>query len=103
MRGIVELELYSATKAALIGFTNSLAREVGPFRIRVNAIAPGHVPTPRQHALWHDDAARDQMRALQCLPDPIEPQDIANAAVFLCSDAARMITKQCLTINAGSL
>ena len=58
MRGIVDLELYSATKAALIGFTNSLAREVGPFRVRVNAIAPGHVPTPRQRALWHDDAVK---------------------------------------------
>jgi D-xylose 1-dehydrogenase len=103
MRGIVALELYSAAKAALIGFTNSLAREVGPLRIRVNAIAPGHVPTPRQRALWHDDTSRDQMRALQCLPDLIEPHDIANAALFLCSDAARMITKQCLTINAGSL
>jgi NAD(P)-dependent dehydrogenase (short-subunit alcohol dehydrogenase family) len=103
MRGIADLELYSAAKAALIGFTNSLAREVGPFRIRVNAIAPGHVPTPRQRALWHDDASRDQIRALQCLPDLIEPRDIANAAVFLCSHHARMITKHCLTINAGSL
>jgi NAD(P)-dependent dehydrogenase (short-subunit alcohol dehydrogenase family) len=103
MRGVIELELYSATKAALIGFTNSLAREVGPFRIRVNAIAPGHVPTPRQQALWHDAASADQMRTLQCLPDLIKPRDIANAALFLCSDAARMITKHCLTINAGSL
>jgi NAD(P)-dependent dehydrogenase (short-subunit alcohol dehydrogenase family) len=103
MRGVADLELYSAAKAALIGFTNSLAREVGPFRIRVNAIAPGYVPTPRQRALWHDDASRDQMRALQCLPDAIEPRDIADAGVFLCSQNARMITKHCLTINAGSL
>jgi NAD(P)-dependent dehydrogenase (short-subunit alcohol dehydrogenase family) len=103
MRGIVALELYSTAKAALIGFTNSLARELGPLRIRVNAIAPGHVPTPRQRALWHDDASRDRMHALQCLPDLIEPSDVANAALFLCSGAARMITKQCLTINAGSL
>jgi NAD(P)-dependent dehydrogenase (short-subunit alcohol dehydrogenase family) len=43
------------------------------------------------------------MHALQCLPDLIEPSDVANAALFLCSGAARMITKQCLTINAGSL
>ena len=103
MLGVVDLELYSATKAALIGFTNSLAREIGPFRIRVNAIAPGHVPTPRQRALWSNDVSADQMRTLQCLPDLIEPRDIANAALFLCSDAARMITKHCLTINAGSL
>jgi D-xylose 1-dehydrogenase len=103
MRGIVDLELYSAAKAAAIGFSNSLAREVGPFRIRVNVIAPGHVPTPRQRALWHAESTDQQRLALQCLPDVIEPRDIANAAVFLCSDSARMITKQCLTINAGSL
>ncbi len=103
MRGIKDLQLYSAAKAAIIGLTNSLARELGPDRIRVNAVAPGHVPTPRQRALWStpDDEAR--MRSLQCIPDTILPRDIANAAVFLCSDAARMVTKQCLTVNAGSL
>lgn len=103
MRGIGSLQLYSAAKAAIIGLTNSLARELGPDRIRVNAIAPGNVPTPRQHALWSTPERDAQMRALQCLPDPILPTDIANAAVFLCSDAARMITKQCLIVNAGSL
>lgn len=103
MRGIKDLELYSAAKAAAIGFTNSLAREVGPFRIRVNAVAPGHVPTPRQRALWHSGDSATQLLSLQCLPDIIEPKDIANAALFLCSDAARMITKQCLVVNAGSL
>ena len=103
MRGIADLELYSAAKAAAVGFTNSLAREVGSMRIRVNAIAPGHVPTPRQQALWHAGASADALRSLQCLPDFIEPKDIAHAALFLCSDAARMITKHCLVVNAGSL
>lgn len=103
MRGIKDLELYSAAKAAIIGLTNSLARELGPDRIRVNAVAPGNVPTPRQQALWSNPENDARMRALQCLPDPILPMDIAHAAVFLCSDAARMITKQCLVVNAGSL
>ena len=103
MRGIADLELYSSAKAAAIGFTNSLAREVGPLRIRVNAIAPGLVLTPRQQALWHSEEQADRLRAMQCLPDFIEPRDVANAALFLCSDSARMITKQCLVINAGSL
>lgn len=103
MRGIANVQFYSAAKAAIIGFTNSLAREVGPDRIRVNTIAPGYVATPRQRALWHDPDAEKRTIALQCLPDAIEPQDIAEAALFLCSDAARMITKQCLTINGGSL
>lgn len=103
MRGIADLELYSAAKAAIVGLTNSLACELGPHRIRVNAIAPGNVPTPRQRALWSSPERDAQMLALQCLPDPIEPRDIAHAALFLCSDAARMITKHCLVVNAGSL
>lgn len=103
MRGIADLQLYSAAKAAIIGLTNSLARELGPDRIRVNAVAPGNVPTPRQQALWSSPENDARMRALQCLPDPITPADIANAAVFLCSDASRMVTKQCLIVNAGSL
>ena len=103
MRGIADLELYSAAKAAIVGFTNSLAREVGPYRIRVNAIAPGSVPTPRQRQLWLDPAGEQRMLALQCLPDPIEPRDVAHAALFLCADAGRAITKQCIAINAGSL
>jgi NAD(P)-dependent dehydrogenase (short-subunit alcohol dehydrogenase family) len=103
MRGVANVQLYSASKAAMIGFTNSLAREVGPERIRVNAIAPGYVSTPRQRALWSDEATEMRTIALQCLPDPIDPQDIAEAALFLCSDAARMITKQCIMVNGGSL
>lgn len=103
MRGVKDLQLYSAAKAAIIGFTNSLAREVGPDRIRVNAIAPGYVATPRQRALWHNPDTEKALLANQCLPDAIAPENIADAALFLCSDAGRMITKQCLTINAGSL
>jgi len=101
--GYSGLSVYGATKASMIGFTRSLAREVGPYRIRVNAIAPGHVPTPRQRQLWHDSAAEKRLLELQCLPDRIEPQDVAQAALFLCSDAGRAITKQCIAINAGSL
>jgi NAD(P)-dependent dehydrogenase (short-subunit alcohol dehydrogenase family) len=101
MRGVTSLELYSAAKAAIVGFTNSLAREVGAHRIRVNAIAPGHVPTPRQRE--HDATLEQRMLQLQCLPDRIEPSDVAQVALFLCSDAARAITKQCIAVNAGSL
>jgi NAD(P)-dependent dehydrogenase (short-subunit alcohol dehydrogenase family) len=104
MRGSANLPLYSAAKAAIVGFTNSLARELGPDRVRVNAILPGFVPTPRQLATsMQSPEAIEQARSRQCLPDFVQPEDLANAAVFLCSDAARMITKQCLLINAGSL
>src|SRR5260221_2827313 len=70
MRGVPELEAYAAAKAAVVGFTNSLARKVGPARIRVNAIAPGLVLTQRQRRLWF-------------------PDDIANMALFLAAVAAR--------------
>ncbi|HWB50823.1 MAG TPA: SDR family NAD(P)-dependent oxidoreductase [Stellaceae bacterium] len=103
MRGIPLLEAYAAMKAAIVGFTSVLARTVGADRIRVNAIAPGTVLTERQRRLWFADAAAiAAAREQQCLPDMIAPEDIANLALFLAADDSRMITKQCLSINAGS-
>lgn len=99
--GIADLPLYSAAKAAIVGFSNSLARRVGPDRIRVNVLAPGYVSTPRQRSLWFDEAAERALLARQCIADPVTPEDVANMAVFLCSDAARMLTKQVFIVNAG--
>jgi D-xylose 1-dehydrogenase len=104
MRGIPQLEAYAAAKAAIVGFTNTLARAVGPSRIRVNAIAPGMVLTERQRRLWFQDerqieATRDQ----QCLPDLIVAEDIANLALFLAADDSRLITKQCISVNGGTV
>jgi NAD(P)-dependent dehydrogenase (short-subunit alcohol dehydrogenase family) len=103
MAGGPSMQAYSAAKAAIVGFTNSLARDVGQDRIRVNAIAPGMVITERQRRLWYQDESRITAgRSRQCLPDPIEAEDIAQAALFLASDASRTITKQCISVNAGS-
>jgi NAD(P)-dependent dehydrogenase (short-subunit alcohol dehydrogenase family) len=101
--GLADLTLYSTAKAAIVGFSSSLARRLGPHRIRVNTILPGYVGTPRQKALWFDEAAEQAYMSRQCLPDPVTPADVANLAVFLCSDAARMLTKQSFIINAGLL
>jgi NAD(P)-dependent dehydrogenase (short-subunit alcohol dehydrogenase family) len=104
MRGIPDLEGYAAAKAAIVGFTNSLARRVGPDRIRVNAIAPGMVLTERQRRLWFKDASQIEAgRARQCLPDLLGPDDIATMALFLAADDSRLITKQCFSVNAGLL
>jgi NAD(P)-dependent dehydrogenase (short-subunit alcohol dehydrogenase family) len=104
MRGIPLLEAYASAKAAIVGFTNTLARALGPHRIRVNAIAPGTVLTERQRRLWFpDEGAIEAARAQQCLPDMIAPEDIANLALFLAADDSRMITKQCISVNAGML
>jgi D-xylose 1-dehydrogenase len=103
MAGGPSLQAYSAAKAAIVGFTNSLARDVGADHIRVNAIAPGMVITERQRRLWYQDERRiAAARARQCLPDPVEPEDIAAVALFLASDTSRAITKQCIVVNGGA-
>jgi NAD(P)-dependent dehydrogenase (short-subunit alcohol dehydrogenase family) len=104
MRGIPSLEAYASAKAAIVGFTNTLARAVGKDRIRVNAIAPGMVLTARQRRLWfQDESLIEAGRTNQCLPDLIAPEDIANLALFLAADDSRLITRQCISVNGGVL
>ena len=103
MGGGREMEIYAAAKAAMVGFTNSLARDVGPDRIRVNAIAPGMIITPRQRELWFQDESQIAAGlSRQCLPDLIAVEDVADLALFLAADDSRSITKQCFMINGGS-
>ncbi len=96
------LAAYTATKGAVLGFMKSLAREVGKHNIRVNTVSPGWVMTQRQS---RDVAtARDKRRLvneLQCIPRLLTPADIAPAYLFLASDAARMITRQSILVDAG--
>jgi NAD(P)-dependent dehydrogenase (short-subunit alcohol dehydrogenase family) len=102
MRGGPALPVYAAAKAAIVGFTNSLARLVGPDRIRVNAIAPGMVITERQRRLWYPDEQQISVaRARQAIPDAVTPDDIARLALFLASDDSRRITRQCFQVDAG--
>ncbi len=98
--GYQALSVYSATKASLIGFTHSLAREVGQLGITVNAVAPGFVDTEMTREL--DVKQREQIirrSALRRLP---EPADVAAAVEFLLSEAARNITGTTLTVDAGN-
>jgi NAD(P)-dependent dehydrogenase (short-subunit alcohol dehydrogenase family) len=86
----------------VVGFTHSLARQVGKHRIRVNAIAPGLVLTEKQQRLWYPTA--EKVAAVvksQFLPDTIMPADIARLALFLAADDSRMITKQTFNVNGG--
>ena len=102
MRGAPGLPVYAAAKAAIVGFTNSLARSVGPDRIRVNAIAPGMVITERQRRLWYPDEQKiAELRTRQDIPDAVTPDDIAHMALFLASDESRRITRQCFTVDGG--
>jgi 3-oxoacyl-[acyl-carrier protein] reductase len=94
------LAAYSATKASLIGFTRSLAREVGPLGITVNAVAPGFVATEMTRELAGEQREQIARRsALKRLPDAA---DVAAAVEFLLSEKARNITGTTLTVDAGN-
>lgn len=104
VRGVPGLEAYATAKAAIVGFTNTLARRVGTDRIRVNAVAPGMVITPRQKELWYQDESKIETGlGTQCIPERVEPEDVANLCLFLGADDSRMITKQTLFVNGGTI
>jgi 3-oxoacyl-[acyl-carrier protein] reductase len=92
---------YTASKAALIGFTRGLAREVGAERIRVNALIIGAIETPEERLYGSPEEVADTVLPLQSLKRRGEPADIADAVTFLVSDGSGFITGQCLTVDGG--
>jgi 3-oxoacyl-[acyl-carrier protein] reductase len=98
--GFSGLAVYGATKAALVGFTKSLAREVGPLGITVNAVAPGFIDTSMTEGL--EGAQRDQIVRRSPFKRFAEVSDVAETVAFLLSDAARNITGTVVTVDAGS-
>ena len=90
---------YAASKAALIGFTKSIAKELAPRGITVNAIAPGFIETDMTAAL--DDKVRGEILAGVPLKRFGSPDDIAHAAVFLAMEPSGYITGQVLTVDGG--
>ncbi len=101
MRGRAELTGYVAAKAAISGMTRSLARELGDANIRVNALVPGAVVTPKQEALWRDPEADRRFIEYQCLKFRLDPHHVARAALFLASDESAAVTGQNLIVDAG--
>lgn len=101
MMGNAGYPAYAAAKAGITGLTRGLARELGPDRIRVNALMPGWVLTDRQMDLW---ATPDGLKAhleRQCLPEHLAPSDIVDAVLFLASNTSRMMTGQALVVDGG--
>lgn len=101
MRGRPNLVGYTASKAAISGITRTLARELGERGIRVNALVPGAIVTPRQQALWRSPDEDRQFVELQCLKFRLEPAHVARAALFLAADDSAAITGQNLIVDAG--
>ncbi len=98
--GYSGLSAYAATKASMIGFTRSLAREVGRLGINVNAVAPGFLDTDMTHGLAGEQRERVVRRSsLRRLADV---DDVANAVEFLMGDGARSISGTVLTVDAGA-
>jgi len=97
----VNMSAYVATKAAAIGLTRSLARELGPRRIRVNTILPGWIMTERQLSDHVTPAVKRQIRREQCIPDLNQPDEVADVALFLASDSSRAVTGQEILVDRG--
>ena len=98
--GYSGLSVYGATKASMIGFTRSLAREVGRLGINVNAVAPGFLDTEMTQGLA--DEQRRQVARRSALRRLVDVDDVADAVEFLMGDKARSITGTVLTVDAGS-
>jgi 3-oxoacyl-[acyl-carrier protein] reductase len=98
--GYSGLSVYGATKASMLGFTRSLAREVGRHGVNVNAVAPGFIATAMTEGL--DEAQRGQVARRSALKRLAEVDDVANVVEFLLGDKAKNITGTVLTVDAGS-
>ena len=94
--------VYGMTKAAVISMTRTLAQELGPDRIRVNAIAPGLVETRFAAAIVQSDELREHLVSRTALGRHAQPDEIAGAALFLASDASAYVTGQVLVVDGGA-
>jgi D-xylose 1-dehydrogenase len=93
--------VYVTAKSAVQGMTNGLARDLGPFNIRVNTLVPGWVMTEKQRRLWLDEAGKRAIKEGQCIDAELLPEHLARAALFLASDDSSMMTAQEVVIDGG--
>jgi NAD(P)-dependent dehydrogenase (short-subunit alcohol dehydrogenase family) len=93
--------VYATCKSAMVGLTRSLARELGPHRIRVNTLTAGWIMTEKQLTMWVDAAAETMLDEAQCLPGRIVGADVAQLALYLGAADSHMVTAQDFVIDAG--
>lgn len=102
-RGEAFYSPYAASKGGLIALTKSLAAELGPHNIRINAVAPGWVVTDMTREIMEDEARRRKITAEIPLGRIAEPEDVAGPILFLVSDLARFVHGEVLNVNGGSV
>jgi NAD(P)-dependent dehydrogenase (short-subunit alcohol dehydrogenase family) len=93
--------LYATLKSACEGLTKTIAKGQGKHRIRVNHLIAGWTMTDKQKRMWLDAAGEKAIAEGQCLPDKVQPSDVAAMALFLAADDSRMITSQDFVVDGG--
>ena len=101
MLGQGGMAAYTAAKSAVLGLTRSLARDLGPYGVRANSIAPGWIMTERQREKWVTPEALSDTLDRQCLKRELKPEDIAGLALFLSSRASAGCTAQDFVCDGG--
>lgn len=101
MMGGAGYPAYTTANSGLNGLTRSLAREFGPDKVRVNALAPGWVLTQKQKDMWVTPEGLASHVEKQCLKDTLDPEDVVGGVLFLASKSSKMMTGQALVIDGG--
>ena len=95
------MPVYTTSKSAIQGLTRSLARDLGPFNIRVNTVVPGWVMTERQVTMWLTDEGRADIASGQCIQQELKPEHLAKMVLFLAADDSAMCTAQNFNVDGG--
>jgi D-xylose 1-dehydrogenase len=98
---LMDLPGYITAKAGIEGLTRTLAREYGPWYIRVNCIIPGWIMTEKQLTEWVTPEAEESIARNQCLPDKVYPDDVARLLLWLAADDSRACTAQRWIVDGG--
>lgn len=101
MMGMAGMPAYTTANAGITSLTHSLAREFGPDKVRVNALAPGWVLTQKQKDMWATPEGLAEHLERQCLKEHLEPEDIVGGTLFLASKSSRMMSGQIMVIDGG--
>jgi D-xylose 1-dehydrogenase len=101
MIGQGNMPCYTTAKSAVMGLTRALARDMGPFNIRVNSIAPGWIMTERQISKWLTPEGERELTARQCLKRKLVPDDMARICLFFAADDSAAMTNQTYVADGG--